>query len=949
MKIATENTSPSMRPSPGEEAYGWGDLHDDFAAYEISGSEEGVELKTYAWMQRQTNGPMDSDKTERAITGWRMRMRREFLEWGNNSNLDCWDYIPVGLREWRDVENPIEKWRETPALFLWRCYLWQWRLRGCRERKPRQDVKDKWESYFGWIYGPIDNWIAPSNVNGVSFEIVPADVAEFLTRDWLVRLENPLSPPIWDKKKNNICDVEFNFGSWLRPENWVPSYTALMKELQDDRKVWLAMLRGNPKGWIQCPDSLKNDEEVINARKNGWIELLKWNVNKWNQCPKLLQKDEDVIEARKTAWFEKCKRDPIAWNRCPTLLQTDFRHDPTVLQCLKAGWVNLFKDDPQQWNSCPAFLQEDEEVANARKSGWIKLLKLNINKWDQCPKLLQNDEDVIEARTTGWIEKFKHDPMAWNRCPDFLQTDLLHDPKVVQYLRVSWGNLLKDEPQKWNSCPSFLQTDEVIIKSSWIEKFKRDPMAWNRCPSLLQTDFRHDSKVVQDLRASWVNLLKRDPEQWNSCPAFLQEDEEIIQARKTGWANLLKHEPEQWNSCPALIQKDDEVIQASKTGWIEKFRRDPKVWNCCPAILQTDFRHDSNVVQDLRAGWVDLLNCEPQQWNSCPAFLQKDDEVMLARKTGWIEKFRRNPRECNFCPGDLLNDPEIAQACRSIWVDLLKRDPQQWDFCPFELQKDPEVIEMRKYSGVEFLLMQDALELGEIPVDLFTAFLHHKNPLPPYASSCFAAVVEEPQATLSLVKERWRHSLKSERANAAKALAELRDHPWNYSVLPAEQQAHPLIQEVAAQGWANRIKEDAVFTKHVPELLLEHPTLKPELAAIKQTEEAAFAEQILVQVRKGPALSDERLDKLGIPASQKKILGQIKKMRLTYWKKAIKSDWQAWEQMPHSLRHDEGILTTMRVTLGPQIRQNIALWNELPDCYRQDPALQRVRNFACKS
>jgi hypothetical protein len=69
-------------------------------------------------------------------------------------------------------------------------------------------------------------------------------------------------------------------------------------------------------------------------------------------------------------------------------------------------------------------------------------------------------------------------------------------------------------------------------------------------------------------------------------------------------------------------------------------------------------------------------------------------------------------------------------------------------------------------------------------------------------------------------------------------------------------------------------------------------------------------------------------------------------LRLKHWEKAIKKDWEAWERMPHSLRHDERILTTMRETLGPQIRKNNGLWNELPDSYRQDPVLQRVYKFA---
>jgi hypothetical protein len=161
-----------------------------------------VELKTYTWMQDQTNGPLDAIKTARAIEGWRMRMRREFLEWGIGGEPDCWDYIPVSLREWCDTGNPSKLWKETPVLFLWGCHLWQSRLRGCVEtpRTPRDPDEETslWEEDYGWIYSPIDNMVVWNSDYQVSFGTLPEDVSEFLTRDWLLRLNLPSTPPIWD-------------------------------------------------------------------------------------------------------------------------------------------------------------------------------------------------------------------------------------------------------------------------------------------------------------------------------------------------------------------------------------------------------------------------------------------------------------------------------------------------------------------------------------------------------------------------------------------------------------------------------------------------------------------------------------------------------------------------------------------------------------------------------
>ena len=335
------------------------------------------------------------------------------------------------------------------------------------------------------------------------------------------------------------------------------------------------------------------------------------------------------------------------------------------------------------------------------------------------------------------------------------------------------------------------------------------------------------------------------------------------------------------------------------------------------------------------------------------AFLKKnwydrEEWESWARCVGWIGLLKRQPTTWNECPRDILQKTEVVEALKKGWVALLKDDIAAWDQCPVSIRTDAVLVETAIVGWCKGMKkITDCLK--QVPEEHLQAVLWKKYPISSYAFSGFSAIVDEPQATLSLVKERWRHSPKSERANAAKALAELRNYPWNFCVLPAEQQSHPLIQEVAAEGWVSRIKENAVFAKHVPELLLTHPKLKSFFAAQEQKEEGQVEEQILAQVKRAPGISDERLDKLGLPEGDKKLAVQIRKLRLKHWEKAIKKDWEAWERMPHSLRHDEGILTTMRETLGPQIRKNSGLWNELPDCYRQDPALQRVHKFATQA
>jgi hypothetical protein len=223
-----DSTTFSMKIPPGTENDLFGALLFDFADFELSGFETGVTLKTTRWMQEQTDGPLDARKTMRAIEGWRMRMRREFLGWGTPGKPDCWDYIPVALREWCDSENPSAKWREYPVLFLWRCHLWQARLRGCREIPTFVPTPGKrpspWIREYGWLFNPINNKIIWTPHRKVSFKKVPADVAEFLERDRANRSENPATPPIWDESYDAHGEMEafYRFEAWTGPENWTP-------------------------------------------------------------------------------------------------------------------------------------------------------------------------------------------------------------------------------------------------------------------------------------------------------------------------------------------------------------------------------------------------------------------------------------------------------------------------------------------------------------------------------------------------------------------------------------------------------------------------------------------------------------------------------------------------------------------------------------------------------
>jgi len=237
MKInPNDKTTFSVKIPVGSQSYGFGLLIHDFAAFELSGSEEGVELKTYRWMQEQTDGLEDELLILKAIEGWRVRMRREFLKWGKKDAPDCWEYIPVNLRLWCDSTNPSPKWREIPVLFLWRCHLWLSRLRGCQnEPKPKRikgdPVDSQWIREYGWIYDPLNMEVIWNPKKAVLFKKVPSDVAEFLCEDWIRRLENSSIPPIWDREYSGRYINKFRFEEWKGKENWVPDSRSLKEFL----------------------------------------------------------------------------------------------------------------------------------------------------------------------------------------------------------------------------------------------------------------------------------------------------------------------------------------------------------------------------------------------------------------------------------------------------------------------------------------------------------------------------------------------------------------------------------------------------------------------------------------------------------------------------------------------------------------------------------------------
>jgi hypothetical protein len=183
-----------------------------------------------------------------------------------------------------------------------------------------------------------------------------------------------------------------------------------------------------------------------------------------------------------------------------------------------------------------------------------------------------------------------------------------------------------------------------------------------------------------------------------------------------------------------------------------------------------------------------------------------------------------------------------------------------------------------------------------------------------------------------------------ELANCQKALAALRHFPQNYDMLPPEQKEHALIREAAALGWADWVQKTPEAASKVPAEFQNHP----EVAEQVRLAFAKCLEMKLKQVEGNPSISDEQLEHLAIPATNRKMRKTIRDIRLRHWKAQVKKDWRKWSTMPPSLQQEEEVLKVMREGLGPEIRRAPGLWARLPEDYRQDECLQRVHRYALR-
>ena len=807
----------------------------------------------------------------------------------------------------------------------------------------------------------LDAWIFALNQNIGAVLFVPQRIANHpeiraaSRAGWLLQLRNhPLS---WNQCPLALeADEEFRLAlksGWLtllrvepwRWENCPPTLWEDDEILQELKRGYLTLMRADPLKGSQCPPALQADEQVKQARIDGWAKLVGLNVQKWSEIPTDLHAHEAVRSALKDGWLNFLRLNPLNWSWCPPELQAD----DDVSRARRSGWLNVLGREPLMWGDCPPELRADGDLRQACMGGWLNLLRIDPRKWGECPPEFAELIEVKRAFKRGWVLRLEVDPLKWK----FWPPDVVADEDFNSARKVGWVKLLGRDPSKWDICPESFKLEKSVqegLRKGWANLLSRAPRRGGDCPP----DLLADEEVQRSLKDGWIELIWSDPSKWEHCPPHFQEDAEVRDALRNGWVDLLARDPRAWGGCPPDLLGDQEVRNALEGAWIGVLKRDPLKWRECPPQIQ----NNEALKNVLKNGWALLIDGDPLRWEQCPECLQSDETLKNVLKNGWVRLIEGDPRRWGQCPECLQSDEALIGSLRNAWADLLHRGSGQLEECPGFLVADAGFAEARRFLRLESVLAQEHPRLEEISKDILFDFLIRKYPLPHYAAACFEVLGAEPSVTRAILGM-WRHNSRIERLHCIDALSALRATPWHFGTLSGIQQEHSLIREAAAEGWVDRISSNALYADLVPESLRTHSEVNAALQSVaadarkalmaqKAASRLALAERCIKAVADNPRISDRELRQLGLPKTERAAWKRILALRLRFWKNAVKKEWRVWEAVPESLRQDEGVLEAMRNGLGPQLCQKAPMWEELPECYRNDPCLQRVHRIATR-
>ena len=117
------------------------------------------------------------------------------------------------------------------------------------------------------------------------------------------------------------------------------------EEKEAFKRGYLNVLIDNPSEYTSThfPEDLKNDPDILLARKNGWIKrILKDPIDPWVvYLPKDLKEDPDIIEAKINGWKNLLMQAPYLYNN--PLVPPSLLKDPEILERIKQQTIKNTK------------------------------------------------------------------------------------------------------------------------------------------------------------------------------------------------------------------------------------------------------------------------------------------------------------------------------------------------------------------------------------------------------------------------------------------------------------------------------------------------------------------------------------------------------------------------------------------------------------------------------
>jgi len=654
------------------------------------------------------------------------------------------------------------------------------------------------------------------------------------------------------------------------------------------RKIsWQNELETNPALWDSCPEDLKSDPEILQARKQGFINYLTYQDRDWEEVPDDLRSDPEIKMAWRQGWVKGIEKDVTTLKRLPDALKSD----PEILEARRQGWIKASSRGGHEFmEEVPDDLKSDPEIFEGWRHKWILISQTSGMSWKKIPEDLRSDPEIIEARRQGWIRDLHGRPnYAWKKIPE----DLKSDPEILQARKQGFINYLTYQDRDWEEVPDDLKSDPEIKmawRQGWIKGIEKNVTTLKRLPDALKSD----PEIPVARKKGWIRVLSQGTMAEEKIPEDLKSDPEIVEARRARWVISIESWPQRsMEGVPEEFKSDPEILQAWKKGWMIAIEEDPlRFWKLCPE----EFKNDPEIIEVMQGGWVEILSGNPDLWGECPEKLKSYPDIIAAHKNGWSKKILGDPMLWDDCPEEFKSDPKFRHTRRQGWKNKLRSGyASAWEACPEEFKSDPAIIRIVISSWMSGL-KEGRIVWENIPDDI-------------------KAILISNSWTLYSIKKYF--------------VRALHKRPKEWENCPEELKSDPDIIQARKQGWIYTIQLDArFFWEEVPDDLKSDPDVIESKRQfwIKKLSEIQMSNWTPMMM-------------FGVPddlKSDPEILQALKTGCLLYV--PIMCEFEivyGWRECPEMLKSDPEIVQAFVNRCQILVNDEEIPWEELPDFFKQ--------------